>query len=197
MRYSRSRDGLVFDQAFAHGRFQPPHYGHLEYLLTAKALAKELWIGLVSIPQSLTEDALMNAPLHRHRKHANPLTFTERERLLTTTLAREGVPRHELRFVEFPLGDRDAMLKAIPRGVVGLTTIYEEWNREKIAFLESCGYRIEILYERSHKKYEGVRVRRAILENSSEWRGMVPPAVASFIEEVDLARRLGGACDLC
>ena len=37
---------LIYEQGSVHGRFQPPHNGHLEYILAAKVQVKFLWIGI-------------------------------------------------------------------------------------------------------------------------------------------------------
>jgi cytidyltransferase-like protein len=62
-----------FPQASAHGRFQPFHNGHLEYILAAKERCDFLWIGITKF------EIFTTTPLGRQRERPenNSLTYFE------------------------------------------------------------------------------------------------------------------------
>ena len=59
-----------------HGRFQPFHQGHLEYLRGAAERSDEVWVGITNPdPTRIKEEA--SDPL-RHLPESNPYTYAER-----------------------------------------------------------------------------------------------------------------------
>jgi hypothetical protein len=71
-----------------------------------------------------------------------------------------------------------------------LTTVYDDWNREKIGRLQGAVYTVEVLWERTYKEYVGSEVRRLIAAGDEEYLTMVPPATARAIQTLDLRSRL-------
>ncbi len=56
-----------------HGRFQPFHNEHLEYVLAAQRLCDYLWVGITKYDITSTDSNLLGR--HRERPESNPLTF--------------------------------------------------------------------------------------------------------------------------
>ncbi len=172
----------------AHGRFQPLHNGHLEYLLTAKSKCDFLWIGITQF----NIRGLAGSPMDRHREQPinNPLTYFERLELITQALMDEGIGRAEFGIVPFPIETPDLLPDFIPTNIPVFTTICEDWNRHKIRILEQQGYRVIVLWERVPKDVDGAQVRDKIRAGDPEWMNLVPPATVKAVQRYALRERL-------
>src|SRR6266566_3359337 len=86
-----------FKEGSAHGRFQPFHNGHLEYVLAAQKQCSFLWIGITKF------DIEELSPLGRTREKPenNPLTYHQRLTMITEALVENGVGRAEFAFIPF------------------------------------------------------------------------------------------------
>jgi cytidyltransferase-like protein len=180
----------IYPEASVHGRFQPPHNGHLEYILEAKRRCEFLWVGIVryNIRESLPSPV---AP-HRAQRMANPLTYFERVQIITEMLLDAGIPRHEFSCTPFPIDEPELLPDFMSKSIPCFTTIYEPWNREKIARLEQLGYQVVVLYERTKtaKIFEGQVIRENILSGQSDWEKMVPAATVKAVSRLNLKARL-------
>ena len=72
----------------AHGRFQPFHRGHLEYVLAALARSEHLIVGITNPDPWQTRAEAADA--QRHTPEANPFTFFERQRMIRAALHEAG-----------------------------------------------------------------------------------------------------------
>jgi len=178
----------MFDEGSAHGRFQPFHNGHLEYVLEAQRRCRFLWIGITKYDIDTSE----LSPLGRHREKPenNPLTYHERVVMIKGALLASGVSRDAFTFIPFPIEKPNKLLQFLPVSVRCFTTIYEEWNREKIQVLKSQGYEVIVLWEREQKEISGGDIREDIIRGGSRWRGMVPATTVQFAEKFELQERL-------
>lgn len=177
--------------AAVHGRFQPLHNGHLEYILAAKEMCDFLYVGLTQLTIGRLQDVSVAAP-HRATRLNNPLTYFERLSLLREALTDAGVSSDSCLVVPFPIEDDGGryLSEFLPLTVPMLTTVYDDWNREKVALLRGLGYRVEILWERNSKDVVGSTVRESILIGDGRYAEMVPAATARAVEQLDLAARL-------
>src|SRR5438045_3217769 len=91
----------IYEEGCIHGRFQPPHNGHLEYILEAKRRCEFLWIGITSY--NIRKLYLMDAAPHRAQRAANPLTYFERVQIITEMLIDAGLARSEFACTPFPI----------------------------------------------------------------------------------------------
>jgi nicotinamide mononucleotide adenylyltransferase len=171
-----------------HGRFQPFHNEHLEYVLEAKRRCEFLWIGITKYDVTPTE--LSPLARLRERPENNPLTYFERINTIADALADAGVGRLSVGFVPFPIETPQRLTAFMPLSVPCFTTICEEWNREKIRVLESCGYVVIVLWERAKKNITGSAIRDDILNGGSAWRSMVPAATSRAIDSFGIRERL-------
>ena len=173
--------------ASAHGRFQPLHNGHMEYLLTAKSRCDFLWIGITAPDPT---DLRRYRDTSREKAENNPLSYFERVGIITDAFVDAGVPRNEFGVVPFPIETPEHLVNYLPTSVPCLTTIYDDWNRQKIAALTRLGYRVEVLYERSTKEISGASIRAEILRGSDQWTPLVPRATVRGVRDYDVAGRL-------
>jgi nicotinamide mononucleotide adenylyltransferase len=177
----------IYPAASAHGRFQPFHNGHLEYILTSKLRCAYLWIGIAA-PDPVEARRLRETK--RERPENNPLSYFERVDMITASLVDHGVSRAEFGFVPFPIEQPALLPNYIPVTVPCLTTVYDDWNREKVELLRRAGYTVIVLYERSVKEISGSAIRAAILRGTEDWQSLVPPATVRAVVKTRLAERL-------
>lgn len=177
-----------FDAAAVHGRFQPFHSGHMEYVLEAKRRCRFLWIGITQFNISALM-ATAGDP-HRQTPFNNPMTFFERVEIISNCLRGEGICDTEFACVPFPIETPEYLPNFLPTSIPMFTTICEPWNNRKIELLEQIGYRVIVLWERGHKDHEGVTIRRLILEGDDMWQEHVPEASRQAITKYGIRDRL-------
>lgn len=171
-----------------HGRFQPFHNEHLDYVVAAHRKCEFLWIGITKYDVTSTDLNPLGA--HRERPVNNPLTFFERVRIIRESLVDAGVEAGSFGFVPFPIETPQRLPSFISTDIPCYTTICEQWNREKIDVLKGLGYDVRVLWERQAKAITGAAIRRDIVEGGTAWRTMVPAATVRAVEQLDLRHRL-------
>ena len=177
-----------FLEACVHGRFQPPHNEHVDYVRKAFELSIFLWIGLTEYDiRNLVECDLAR---HRSQAFANPLTFFERVSIWTEILRDFGYDRGSFGFLPFPVDRPNLLNDFLDRSIPCLTTICDRWNIEKIRRLRSCGYSTFSLMRR-RKSIEGCYIRNCIRRGDKTWESLVPIATKDAVYGLDLQRRLG------
>lgn len=172
----------------AHGRFQPLHNGHMEYLVAAKDRCDFLWVGITQFDiRSLTDGP---AAPHRTLPQGNVLTYFERVQMISEAFAEQGLGSREFGIVPFPIEKPELLADFLPTDIPVFTTIYDEWNRYKVRVLEEAGYRVVVLWERKCKEYRGSEVRANIVAADDAWRGMVPRATERAVVAYNVRQRL-------
>lgn len=180
------------DVGCVHGRFQPPHLDHLEYIIEAKKRVRKLLIG-VTQPDT---DALERCDVspHRQSRSSNPLTYIERCLAIELMLEAEGFKRSEYDFEKFPIDKPEELVKVLPRSVLCLTTIRDNWNLHKLSVLEDLGYKVHVLWDRRDKPgIAGTIIRRKIHEGMDDWQQFVHPAVANYLLASGILARIRAA----
>jgi cytidyltransferase-like protein len=160
-----------------HGRFQPPHNGHLAYLEAAAERCGELFVGITN-PDRRAMRPEADDP-RRHLPESNPLTYTER--LLMIAAAAEEAGIRGIRIVPFPITEPDLWDDYVPRDAVHFLRLLSPWGNAKLDRLRAGGYRTQVLEAPEGKTVSGEQVRAAI-RGGGDWRRLVPPAVAAFID---------------
>jgi len=181
------------DIAVIHGRFQPLHVGHLEYLLAGKRTCRLLVVGITNPdPESIMPESTDPA---RGLCSSNPCTFYERYLMLEEALVEAQVPRSEFRIVPFPHGRPHLLSHYAPADALYLLTIYDEWGEAKLERFQRLNLATYVMWRRSAKVTSGSKIRSMIVGGDSQWEKLVPPAVARVIHEQGIDHRLRDAND--
>jgi nicotinamide-nucleotide adenylyltransferase len=164
-----------------HGRFQPFHNGHLEYLRGAAARSDEVFVGITNPdPQRIKEEA--SDPL-RHLPESNPFTYVERLLMIEAVAEDEGLRVH---VIPFPVNEPELWPAYVPAGVTQYLRLFSEWGGTKLERMREAGYEVVVLDEGAEKEISGADVR-ALLRSGGEWETLVPPAVARVIKSLRVA----------
>jgi len=167
-------EGVV--RAVYAGRFQPPHWGHINVIKWALERVDELVVVIGTAQESHTV--------------VNPFTAGERVVMLKLALKEVGVDLDRIYIIPVP----DVLMNSVwvhyvsmyvPRFKYGVAR-----NPLVIRLFREAGYEVLIPPAYDRLKYSSTRVRRLILEGSSEWRDLVPKSVADFIDEIKGVERL-------
>jgi nicotinamide-nucleotide adenylyltransferase len=162
-----------------HGRFQPFHNGHLEYLHGAAARADEVFVGITNAdPQRIREEP--SDPL-RHLPESNPFTYVERLLMIEAVAEDEGIRTH---VIPFPVNEPELWPAYVPAGVTQYLRLFSEWGGTKLERMRRAGYEVVVLDEGVGKKISGVDVRAA-LRAGGPWESLVPPGVARVIRSLE------------
>ena len=147
-----------------------------------------MWIGITKFDIDTTE----LSPLGRTREKAenNPLTYHQRITMIAGALTENGIRPDEFAFIPFPIEKPSKLGQFLPASVPCFTTVYEEWNREKISVLESHGYKVIVLWERQTKEISGGEIRNDMIAGGSKWKKLVPNATVEYVEKFGLIERL-------
>jgi cytidyltransferase-like protein len=160
-----------------HGRFQPFHLGHLEYLKGAAARSDEVWVGITN-PDSSRVKPEPADPL-RHLPESNPYTYVER--LLMVKAAADEIDV-DVHVIPFPVNEPELWQAYVPPGTTQFIRHFSAWGATKIDRLRAAGYDVVILDEGKEKELSGSDVRAAI-RDGSDWKSLVPKGVARVIEQ--------------
>jgi cytidyltransferase-like protein len=162
-----------------HGRFQPFHNGHLEYLRGAAAHSQEVFVGITNPdPQRIREES--SDPL-RHLPESNPFTYVERLLMIEAVAEDEGIRAH---VIPFPVNEPELWPAYVPAGVTQYLRLFSEWGGTKLERMREAGYEVVVLDEGVDKEISGIDVRAA-LRSGGEWKALVPPAVARVIRSLE------------
>ena len=161
-----------------HGRFQPFHNGHLEYLRCAAARSERVFVGITNPdPQRIKEEP--TDPL-RHLPESNPFTYTERLLMVEEVAADERIRVH---VIPFPVNEPELWAAYVPDGVTQYLRLFSDWGGTKLGRLREAGYEVVVLDEGAEKEISGVEVRAAI-RDGGDWESLVPPGVARVIRSL-------------
>jgi cytidyltransferase-like protein len=164
-----------------HGRFQPFHNGHLEYLRGAAARSDVVFVGITNPdPQRIKEEP--SDPL-RHLPESNPFTYVERLLMVSAVAQDEGIRAHA---IPFPVNEPELWPAYVPPGVTQYLRLFSEWGGTKLERMRAAGYEVVILDEGANKELSGSEVRDA-LRSGGDWEALVPPGVARVINSLERA----------
>jgi nicotinamide-nucleotide adenylyltransferase len=162
-----------------HGRFQPFHNGHLEYLRGAAAQADEVFVGITNPdPSRIREER--SDPL-RHLPESNPFTYVERLLMVKAAAEDEGIRVH---VIPFPVNEPELWQAYVPDGVTQYLRLFSEWGDTKLDRMRDAGYDVVVLDEGAEKEISGADVRAAIRAGTN-WEELVPPGVVRVIKSLD------------
>ena len=172
------RSGPAPRYGMIHGRFQPFHHGHHEYLRLALERCQTLLVGITNPdPWQIAEEP---EAAHRHHPEANPYTFFERMLMVRETLLDDGVPLERVAVIPFPVNLPDRWPHYLPPDVTHFVRVFSDWEQAKVDRLRDRGYAVEILTPDAPKAVAATEVRRRIAAGE-DWAALVPPAVARVV----------------
>jgi nicotinamide-nucleotide adenylyltransferase/phosphinothricin biosynthesis protein PhpF len=169
------------DVASVHGRFQPLHLGHLEYLLAPARRCRLLVVGITN-PDPWQVRAEPAAP-HRGAESANPFTYYERMLMVAGALRDSGVADTAFAIVPFPHSFPERLHHYLPENALVLLTIYDGWGEEKERRFRDLGRATEVLWRRDTTVTSGTDLRRR-LRAGEPWEHLVPAAAARVIRSL-------------
>ena len=164
-----------------HGRFQPFHNGHLEYLLAARPLCETLIVGITNPDPSLIAEETTSE--HRHRPDANPFSYFERLLMVRAAVGEEGIPLEQVIIVPFPVNYPETWRHYLPREVFHYVRVFSDWEQAKVDRLIEHGYQAEVLHPGAIKEVEASEVRRRMAAGE-DWQQLVPASVVRVIEQL-------------
>jgi len=175
-----------------HGRFQPLHNEHLEYLLEAKRHCHYLWVGITQYNIKNLSESPEGA--HRELPFNNPFSYFERVEMITNALVNEGIPINDFGIIPFPIETPQSLPGFLPTNIPIYTTIREEWNQRKITLLTSVGYRVIELLKGKEKSVEGEKIRLSIVRGDKDWENVVPQVTWQLVAKYNIQSRLQACC---
>ena len=165
-----------------HGRFQPFHLGHLEYLKGAAERSDEVFVGITNPDPSQVRPEESD-PL-RHLPESNPYSYVERMLMVKAAAADAGIEHERLHVIPFPVNTPELWDAYVPRDVVQYIRLFSDWGGTKLDRLRAAGYDVVVLDEGAEKELSGADVRAAI-RDGLDWEPLVPPGVAGVIRQLD------------
>jgi nicotinamide-nucleotide adenylyltransferase len=164
-----------------HGRFQPFHNGHLEYLCGAAERSDEVWIGITNPdPARIKPEA--SDPL-RHLPESNPFSYAERLLMVKAAASDLGLDPEHVHVIPFPVNEPELWPAYVPEGVTQYLRLFSAWGGTKLDRLREAGYEVVILDEGAEKQISGVDVREA-LRDGGHWEALVPRGVAEVLRQI-------------
>lgn len=164
-----------------HGRFQPFHHGHWEYLQLAAPRCQTLLIGITNPdPAQVAEEGSSG---HRHLAESNPFTYFDRLRMIRATLQDAEMDLSRIMIVPFPINFPERMRYYVPPEVVHYLRVFSAWEQAKVDRLRAAGYRVEVLDPGGTKGVEASEVRRRMGAGEA-WEELVPDGVARVIHDL-------------
>jgi nicotinamide-nucleotide adenylyltransferase len=161
-----------------HGRFQPFHNGHLEYLRGAAERSDEIWIGITNPdPERIQYEE--SDPL-RHLPESNPYSYADRLLMAKAAAADLGLETARVHVIPFPVNEPELWSAYVPADVTQYLRLFSAWGGTKLERLRAAGYEVVILDEGSEKSISGADVRAA-MRAGDEWTALVPPGVARVL----------------
>ena len=165
-----------------HGRFQPFHNGHLEYLLGAYERSDDVFVGITN-PDPTRIKAEASDPL-RHLPESNPWSYAERLLMVKAAARGARLDLARVHVIPFPVNEPELWPAYVPDGVTQYIRLFSEWGGTKLDRLREAGYEVVVLDEGVDKAISGADVREA-LRAGGEWEALVPAGVAQVIRSLD------------
>jgi nicotinamide-nucleotide adenylyltransferase len=165
-----------------HGRFQPFHCGHLEYLRGAAEQSDELYVGITN-PDPARIRPEPSDPA-RHLPESNPWSYAERQLMVKAAALDLGLDLACVHVIPFPVNEPELWPAYVPDGVTQYVRLFSDWGGTKLERLRDAGYEVVVLDQGAEKAVSGAEVREA-LRTGDDWASLVPPGVARVIRELE------------
>jgi nicotinamide-nucleotide adenylyltransferase len=165
-----------------HGRFQPFHNGHLEYLSGAAERSDEVFVGITNPdPRRILPEP--SDPL-RHLPESNPYSYVERLLMVEAAALDVGLDPSCVHVIPFPVNEPQLWAAYVPDGVTQYLRLFSEWGGTKLERFREAGYEVVVLDEGAEKGISGAEVRET-MRAGGDWEALVPAGVARVIRSLD------------
>jgi cytidyltransferase-like protein len=172
----------VTARGMIHGRFQPFHIGHLEYLKGAAARCEEVFVGITNPdPRRVKPEP---ADPRRHLPESNPYTYVERLLMVEAAAGDAAIAAERLHVIPFPVNEPELWPPYVPADVVHYIRLFSDWGGTKLERLRAAGYEVVVLDEGAEKEISGADVREA-LRVGGDWERLVPAGVAALLRQFE------------
>ena len=129
-----------------HGRFQPFHNGHLEYLPRARReRSEEVFVGITN-PDPARIKPEPTDPL-RHLPESNPWSYAERLLMVKAARVDLGLDLARVHVIPFPVNEPELWPAYVPDGVTQYIRLFSDWGGTKLDRLREAGYEVVVLDE--------------------------------------------------
>lgn len=164
-----------------HGRFQPFHNEHLDYVLKGLARSDKLIIGITNPEPS--EFILDKASEHRHLPESNPYTYFQRHEMIVQCIEDCKIDLKKITIIPFHLFNKKKWSYYLPRpdNVVQYVRVFSDWEEKKIELFKKYGFSVNVLDRNAPKNVEATQVRKKFNENGN-WKELVPPGTVRVID---------------
>ena len=165
-----------------HGRFQPFHNGHLEYLRGAAERSDAVFVGITN-PDPTRIRPEPSDP-QRHLPESNPWSYTERLLMVKAAARDLELDPAGVHVIPFPVNEPELWDAYVPPDVVQFIRLFSDWGGTKLERLRAAGYEVVVLDEGAEKQLSGADVRAA-LRDGGDWERLVPPGVARVLKRLE------------
>jgi cytidyltransferase-like protein len=165
-----------------HGRFQPFHNGHLEYLRGAAGRSDEVFVGITNPDPTRVRPE--PADPERHMPESNPFSYWERQLMVKAAAGDLGLDAQRLHVIPFPVNEPELWPAYVPEGVTQYLRLFSEWGGTKLERMREAGYEVVVLDEGAEKEISGRDVREA-MRSGGNWESLVPPGVARVLRSLE------------
>lgn len=176
---------ITYHTTMIHGRFQPFHIGHLDYLIKALEVTENSLIVGITNPYP---ELILKEPSddHRHLVQANPFSFFQRYSMIRESILKEASLEKyftKISIIPFPIHHVDLWKYFIPMNTVQVMSVFEEWDIEKKKRFEQYGFKTHLL--ECQRLISGTLVRKKIANsnNSHEYEKLIPAGTRSILDQ--------------
>ncbi len=165
-----------------HGRFQPFHNGHLEYLRGAYERSDEVFVGITNPdPTRIKPEA--SDPV-RHLPESNPWSYAERLLMVKAAARGAGLDLARVHVIPFPVNEPELWPAYVPAGLTQYIRVVSDWGGTKLDRFREAGYDVVVLDVGTAKVVSGADVREA-LRDGGDWEALVPAGVVRVVRSLD------------
>ena len=175
-----------------HGRFQPLHHEHLEYILWGINNSKKCFIGITQPDINNLSETIGDK--HRKEESGNPFSFDERKIMIEESLKDFGISEERFEVVRFDVDNFDVAMEYLQKeyGIDSSNTIqymkifsnWEDWKKDKF---KSKEFKVIEIHEKTKEKAEkhitGTLVRELIRTNRN-WQDYTSSGTERVISNI-------------
>jgi nicotinamide mononucleotide adenylyltransferase len=173
-----------------HGRFQPFHHEHFEYILHGISNSEKCLIGITQ-PNIKCVSECEILP-HRGTTEGNPFTFEDRKRMISLSLERWGIANDQYEIIPFEIDKPDTALPALKdlykEEITHFMRIFSEWEIHKKTLIEKHEMKVvvfeSLLSDFMIKNVTGTLVRE-LVSSKRNWKDFVPFGTKQVIDAIE------------